>query len=166
MTGGNTVKALMYLSSLSLHAPPICTLVRFSFPRRSCLVLSLLAASVYALFSAWKYLFLFWGLDQCSLFFIYIYISDQFSSVQSLSRVRLFETPWIAARQASLSITNSRNLLRLMSVESEIPSSHLILSCPLLHLFLRVRVLNAGGRFQGVVVLRLHLSSAGVVVVT
>ena len=54
------------------------------------------------------------------------------SSVQLLSRVRLFETPWIAARQASLSITNSRNLLRLMSVESEIPSSHLILSCPLL----------------------------------
>ena len=56
----------------------------------------------------------------------------QFSSVQSLSRVRLFATPWIAACQASLSITNSRSLLRLMSIESVMPSSHLILCCPLL----------------------------------
>ena len=53
-------------------------------------------------------------------------------SVQSLSRVRLFATPWIAARQASLSITNSRSSLRLMSIESMMPSSHLILSRPLL----------------------------------
>ena len=58
--------------------------------------------------------------------------SVQFSSVQSLSRVRLFETPWIAARQASLSITNSRSSLRLTSIESMMPSSHLILSHPLL----------------------------------
>ena len=55
-----------------------------------------------------------------------------FSSVQSLSQVRLFATPWIAARQASLSITNSRSSLRLMSIESVIPSSHLILCRPLL----------------------------------
>ena len=55
-----------------------------------------------------------------------------FSSVQSLSRVRLFATPWIAAHQAFLSITNSRSLLKLMSVESVMPSSHLILCCPLL----------------------------------
>ena len=55
-----------------------------------------------------------------------------FSSVQSLSRVRLFATPWTAARQASLSITNSRNLLKLMSFESVMPSNHLILCCPLL----------------------------------
>ena len=55
-----------------------------------------------------------------------------FSSVQSLSRVRLFGTPWIAARQASLSITNSRSLPQLMSIESVIPSSHLILCRPLL----------------------------------
>ena len=54
-----------------------------------------------------------------------------FSSVQSLSRVRLFVTPWIAACQASLSITNSRSSLRLMSIESVMPSSHLILCCPL-----------------------------------
>ena len=56
----------------------------------------------------------------------------QFSSVQSLSRVRLFATPLITARQASLSITNSRSSLRLMSIESVMPSSHLILCHPLL----------------------------------
>ena len=54
-----------------------------------------------------------------------------FSSVQSLSRVRLFATPSIAARQASLSITISRSSLRLMSIESVMPSSHLILGRPL-----------------------------------
>ena len=54
------------------------------------------------------------------------------SSVQSLSRVRLLATPWIAARQASLSIINSRSSLRLTSIESVMPSSHLILCCPLL----------------------------------
>ena len=56
----------------------------------------------------------------------------QFSSVQSLSRVRLFATPWIAAHQASLSITNSRSSLKLMSIKSVMPSSYLILCCPLL----------------------------------
>ena len=60
--------------------------------------------------------------------------SVQFSSVQSLSHVRLFATPWIAACQASLSITNSLSLLKLMSIESVIPSSHLILCHP--HLLL------------------------------
>ena len=54
------------------------------------------------------------------------------SSVQSLSHVRLFATPWIAARQASLSITNSRSSLRLTSIESVMPSSHVILCRPLL----------------------------------
>ena len=58
--------------------------------------------------------------------------SVQFSSVQSLSHVRLFATPWIAARQASLSITNSQSLLKLMSIESVMSSSHLILCHPLL----------------------------------
>ena len=53
-----------------------------------------------------------------------------FSSVQSLSHVWLFVTPWTAARQASLSITNSQSLLRLMSIESVMPSNHLILRCP------------------------------------
>ena len=53
-------------------------------------------------------------------------------SVQSLSCVRLFVTPWTAARQASLSITNSQSLLKLMSIESVMPSNHLILCHPLL----------------------------------
>ena len=53
-------------------------------------------------------------------------------SVQSLSRVRLFATPWTAAHQASLSITSSWNLLKLMSIESVMPSNHLILCHPLL----------------------------------
>ena len=60
------------------------------------------------------------------------YKSDQIRSDQLLSCVRLFATPWIAARQASLSITNSRSSLRLMSIESVMPSSHLILCHPLL----------------------------------
>ena len=55
----------------------------------------------------------------------------QFSSVQSLSHVRLFESPRIAALQASLSITNSRSSLKLTSIELVMPSSHLILCCPL-----------------------------------
>ena len=55
-----------------------------------------------------------------------------FVSVQSISCVRLFATPWFAARQASLSITNSRSLLKLMPIELVMPSSHLILCRPLL----------------------------------
>ena len=54
------------------------------------------------------------------------------SSVQSLNRVQLFVTPWTAAHQASLSITNSWSWLKLMSIESVMPSNHLILYCPLL----------------------------------
>ena len=59
-------------------------------------------------------------------------ISVQFSSFQSLSRVQLFATPWIATRQASLSIANSQSSFRLTSIESVMPSSHLILCRPLL----------------------------------
>ena len=58
--------------------------------------------------------------------------TGSFSSLQSLSHVRLFSTPWTAAHQASLSITDSQSLLRFMSIESVMPSDHLILSCPLL----------------------------------
>ena len=58
-------------------------------------------------------------------------MSIQFSSVQSLSRVWPFATPWTAANQASLSITNSQSLFKLMSIESVMPSNHLILCCPL-----------------------------------
>ena len=60
------------------------------------------------------------------------HLKGLFSSIQSLSRVRLFETPWIVARKASLSITNSQSLFKLMSIESMMPSSHLILCHPLL----------------------------------
>ena len=58
--------------------------------------------------------------------------SVQFSSFESLSRVQLFATPWTVAWQASLSVTNSRSLPKLISIESVIPSNHLILCCPLL----------------------------------
>ena len=61
-----------------------------------------------------------------------ILLPATFSSVQSLSRVRLFATPGIAACQASLSITNSQSSPKTMSIESVMPSSHLILCCPLL----------------------------------
>ena len=61
-----------------------------------------------------------------------LYIIAHFSSVQSLSGVRLFATPWTAACQAFLSITNSRSLPKLMSIESVMPSNHLILCHPLL----------------------------------
>ena len=66
-------------------------------------------------------------------------------SVQSLSCVRLFVTPWTAARQASLSITNSRSLPKFMSIESVMPSNHLILCHPLFlppSMFLRIRVFS------------------------
>ena len=73
------------------------------------------------------------------------YPSDsQFSSVQSLSHVQLFATPWTAAHQSSLSITNSRSLLKLMSIELVMPANHLILCHPLLlpSIFLSIRVLS------------------------
>ena len=68
-----------------------------------------------------------------------------FSSVQSLSRVWLFVTPRTAARQASLSITNSRSILKLKSIKSVMPSNHLILCCPLLippSIFPNIRVFS------------------------
>ena len=73
-------------------------------------------------FQPWRHYHWFYG--GCSFV--------QFCSVQSLSHVQLFAIPWIAACQVSLSITNSWSLLKLMSIESVIPSSHLILCCPLL----------------------------------
>ena len=76
-----------------------------------------------------------------TLFFVPIYIFSQ--SVQSLSRVWLFATPWTAASQASLSITNSWSPPKPISIQSVMPSNHLILCCPLLLLpsiFPRIRV--------------------------
>ena len=71
--------------------------------------------------------------------------SVQFSSVHSLGCVQLFATPWAAARQASLSISNSQSLLKLMSIESVMPSNHVILCHPLLLLpsiFPNIRVFS------------------------
>ena len=76
---------------------------------------------------------------------------DQISSVQSLSRVQLFATPWTAARQASLSITNSRSLLKLISIRLVMPSNHLILCHPLLLLpliFPSIRVFSNESALQ------------------
>ena len=73
------------------------------------------------------------------------WLQDQISSVQSLSRVQLFATPWTAAAQASLSITNSQSLPKPMSIESVMPSNHLILCHPLLLLpsiFPNIRVFS------------------------
>ena len=77
-------------------------------------------------------------------------LQTEFSSVQSLSRVRLFATPWTAAHQASLSITNSWSLLKLMSIELVMPSNHLILCHPLLILpsiFPSIRVFSSASDF-------------------
>ena len=88
-------------------------------------------ANSYLLFS------FFWGQSKllnlgCLLFLATdIFIFPQLSSFQLLSRVRLFVTPWTAARQASLSIINSKSLLKLMYIESVMPSNHLILCRPL-----------------------------------
>ena len=82
------------------------------------------------------------------MYFLKLAISlfRNFSSVQSLSCVRLFATPWTAACQSSLSITNSQNLLKLTSMESVMPSNHLILCRPLLLLpsvFLSIRLFSS-----------------------
>ena len=71
--------------------------------------------------------------------------TEGISSVQSLSCVRLFVTAWPTARQASLSITNAQSLLKFMSIESMLPSNHLILCCPLLlpSIFPSVRVFSS-----------------------
>ena len=72
------------------------------------------------------------------------------SSVQLLSHVRFFETPWTAEIQASLSITNSQSLLKFMSIESVIPSNHLIFCCPLLlppSIFPSIRVFSVSQFF-------------------
>ena len=95
---------------------------QFSSVAQSCLTLrdpmdcSLPGSSIRGIFQARV---LVWGISMLS-------------SVQLLSRVWLCATPWIAARQASLSITISQSSLRLTSIESMMPSSHLILGCPLL----------------------------------
>ena len=80
---------------------------------------------------------------------------DRFSSVQSLSRVWLFATPWTAARQASLSINNSQSPPKPMSIDSVMPSNHLILCCPLQSFpasgsFQMSQLFSSGGQSIGV----------------
>ena len=87
------------------------------------------------------------------------YDSLMWESVQSLSRVRLFVTPWTAALQASLSITNSWSLLKLMFIESVMPSNHLILCCPLL---LLPPILPSISDFSNELTLRMRWPSIGV----
>ena len=94
-----------------------------------------------------------WFLDSANMMHLALVHSSSllcsiplFSSAQSLSRVWLFATPWTAACQASLSITNSWSLLKLMSIELVMPSNHLILCCPLLLLpsiFPSIRVFSS-----------------------
>ena len=100
----------------------------------------------------------------------YYLTSIQFSSVQSLSRVQLFANPWTAARQASLSITNSWSLPKPMSIESEMPSNHLILCRPLLLLpssfpasgsFPMSRLFASGGQSIGALELAFPMNIQG-----
>ena len=94
----------------------------------NCLDLSLICSKLYSLTGIW---------------FVQ---SVQCSSVQSLSRVQLFVTPWTAARQASLSISNCRSPPKHMSTESVMPSNHLILCCPILLLpsiFASIRIFSS-----------------------
>ena len=99
--------------------------------------------------------------DWVSFTFTSLFSSVQFSSVQSVSHVRLFVTPWIIARQASLSITNSWSSLRLTFIESVMPSSHLILCRPLLLLppippSIRVQLVNSSQEVAKVLELQLQ----------
>ena len=93
----------------------------------SCICKCLIPAS--ELIDAWYILTLYTHMDIHGGEILYHY---QFSSVQSLSPVRLFATPWPAARQASLSVTNSWSIPKFMFIGSVMPTSHLILCCPLL----------------------------------
>ena len=107
------------------------------------------------LWTMWLYCLIMYNKSNISLLFLIYKISPpafwslkkkfiRFSSVQSLSNVELFATPWSTGRQASLSITNSWNLPKLISVESVMPSNHLILCRPLLPplIFPRIRVFS------------------------
>ena len=128
-------KTTLYRSAYTDHFPPKST----CFPRRP--QQSLMYFSLYGLdlpilwirkdsYKMWSFVSGFSYL--ANVFRLHPCCSVQFSSVQSLSRVQLFTMPWIAACQASLSITNSWSLFRLMSIELLMPSSHLILYHPLL----------------------------------
>ena len=116
---------------LSLPHPSTCSSFLISFVTG----LSILLKNEFFTFLILFIIYLcstFWLLFLGFICFIKKFLGGCFSSVQLLSRVWLFATPWTAAHQASLSITNSRSLLKLMSIASVMPSRHLILCCPLL----------------------------------
>ena len=109
----------------------------------------LLFFSIIVYHKIWIYFLCCILLPWC-LSILYIFSSAQFSSVQLFSCVWLFVTPWTAAHQASLSITNSQSLLKLMPIELVMPSSHFILCHPLLLLpsiFPRIRVFSSKSVF-------------------
>ena len=99
---------------------------------KSCLRICYLDISICDMLWEGYYMILNARLFKCFILCISLKPLYQFSSVQSLSPVRLVPTPWIAAHQVSLSITSSQSLLKLMSMESVMPSNHLILCRPLL----------------------------------
>ena len=112
-----------------------------SHQRRTWVIFLLLIYSFNAVFIHWYYSLKHYQYHQLR----FTEQSVQFSSLQSLSRVRLFATPWTAGCQASPSITNSLSLPKLMSIESVMPSNHLILCYPLLLLpsiFPNIRVFS------------------------
>ena len=116
-------------SSPCLSLKPICYSLSLNFLcSPSCLSWPLL---YFKQSSAFFFFFFFLQVELC-ISFIWGTLSSVSQSVQLLSHVRLFATPWTAAHQASLSITNSQSLLKLMSIELVLPSNHLILCCPLL----------------------------------
>jgi len=120
---------IVQLSHLYMTTGKTIALTRQTFVEKvMSLLFNMLARLVITFLSRSKHLLISWLQSPSEV----ILSSVQFSSIQSLSRVRLFATPWIAARQASLSITNSWSSLRLTSIESVMPSSHLILCRPLL----------------------------------
>ena len=121
--------------SILLHTPCLQSLLQFLHVQ--CLVFLENTSHVFSFckICSWKTRWIFSSCSQHTYKFSsdrIKYLFFQFSSVQLLSRVRLFATPWIAACQASLSITNSWSLPKLLSIESVMPSSHLILGRPLL----------------------------------
>ena len=102
-----------------------------------------LKCSEYLMYLRWWFTLFTWSANHLIIF-------------QSLSHFWLFETPWTAANQASLSITNSQNLLKLMSIESVMPSNHLILCCPLL---LLPSILSSSRVFSNELVLHMRKPS-------
>ena len=126
--GGEWIHVYVWLSSFDVHLKLTTFLISFTTIENEKLKKIKLLVSIFT----WS---CHWILLPCL----------HFSSVLSLSRVRLFATPWIAACQASLSITNSRSLPKLMSIESVMPCNHLILWHPLLLLssiFPNIRVFS------------------------